>query len=181
MLTSDFFYFFLLFSPLIFSFSSFPPQAHLSIPPSTDPSINNQPIYHINQPIRHHHSLPRLQPLTSLSYSSLFPQEHSDSPSPTSASTFYYPLNSKPQYPESSEGAEPHAGQSPPGQLLGPPPVAAEWNPACYDAAAYSALPPVAAGDTAVLQVTEVGKLCDGCEGSPNTEEPDCQITLMWQ
>ncbi|MEQ2161391.1 hypothetical protein GOODEAATRI_009173 [Goodea atripinnis] len=107
------------------------------------------------------------------------PTEHNDSPSPTSASTFYYSLNSEPPYPESSAGAQPHAGHSPPGQLPWPPPMAAKWNPARDDAVAFSALPPVAAGGGAVLKVMEVPRYCTGDKDDLNTEEPDSQMTLM--
>ncbi|MED6293327.1 hypothetical protein CHARACLAT_009553 [Characodon lateralis] len=105
--------------------------------------------------------------------------EHSDSPSPTSASTFYYSLNSESPYPESSAGAQPHAGHSPPGQLPRPPPMAAKWNPAHDDAVAFSALPPVAAGDGTVLKVMEVPRYCTSDKDDLNTEEPDSQMTLM--
>ncbi|XP_054898611.1 pleckstrin homology domain-containing family A member 1 isoform X2 [Poeciliopsis prolifica] len=102
--------------------------------------------------------------------------EHSDLPSPASASTFYYSLNTEPQCPEPSAGAQPDAGPSPPGQLLGPPAVAPQWNPACDDAVAFGPLAPFSAGDGAVLKVTQAEWLC---EGNPNTEEPDSQMTLM--
>ncbi|PWA21777.1 hypothetical protein CCH79_00003449 [Gambusia affinis] len=105
--------------------------------------------------------------------------EHSDPPSPTSASTFYYSLNTEPQHPEPSAGAQPDAGHSPPGQLLGPPAVAPQWNPARDDAVAFGALASFSAGDGAVLEVTEAEQLSAGDEGDPNTEEPDSQMTLM--
>ncbi|XP_035998207.1 pleckstrin homology domain-containing family A member 1 isoform X3 [Fundulus heteroclitus] len=97
--------------------------------------------------------------------------EHSDSPSPTPASTFYYPINADPEYPESSAGAQPHAGHSPPGQLPRPSPVAAEWNPACDDAVAFGALPPLAAGVGAVVRA--------GGEDDLNAEEPESLSTRM--
>nr|XP_046233335.1 pleckstrin homology domain-containing family A member 1 isoform X1 [Scatophagus argus]XP_046233336.1 pleckstrin homology domain-containing family A member 1 isoform X1 [Scatophagus argus] len=87
--------------------------------------------------------------------------EHSDlSPITTSSSTFYYSLDQKPLHPQSpssttSAGPQPHTGHAPPGQLPGPASVAAEWRPVCDDAPPVSALPPVAAGDGAIFEVTE--------------------------
>ncbi|XP_029312101.1 pleckstrin homology domain-containing family A member 1 isoform X1 [Cottoperca gobio] len=87
--------------------------------------------------------------------------EHSDysPPSPTS-STFYYPFEPELQPPQSSSGTasagpQLHSGHAPPGQLPGPAPVEAEWRPACDDALTFGALPPVAAGDGAVVEVAE--------------------------
>ncbi|TKS89351.1 Pleckstrin -like proteiny domain-containing family A member 1 [Collichthys lucidus] len=91
--------------------------------------------------------------------------DHS-SPSPTSSSTFYYPFDE--ERPQSSSGTasagpEPHAGHPQPRQLPGPAPVEAERRPVGDDAPPVGALPPVAAGDGAVFEVTED----DGGHGSP--------------
>ncbi|XP_038164657.1 pleckstrin homology domain-containing family A member 1 isoform X1 [Cyprinodon tularosa] len=97
--------------------------------------------------------------------------EHSGSPSPTSASTFYYSVNSESLYPESSAGDQPHAGHSPTGQLPQPPSLAAQWSPA-------DELPPVAAGDGSVLKVMATKRLCGG-EDDLTSEDPDKLITQM--
>ncbi|TMS21824.1 Pleckstrin homology domain-containing family A member 1, partial [Larimichthys crocea] len=78
--------------------------------------------------------------------------------SPTSSSTFYYPFDE--EHPQSSSGTasagpEPHAGHPQPRQLPGPAPVEAERRPVGDDAPPVGALPPVAAGDGAVFEVTE--------------------------
>lgn len=106
------------------------------------------------------HNRLSLLPLTSSPPSSL--QERSDhsSPSPTSSSTFYYPLDQELHYPQSSSsatsaGPQPHAGHAPPGQLPGSASVEAERRPVRDDAPPFGALPPVAAGDGAVFKVTE--------------------------
>ncbi|KAI3365523.1 hypothetical protein L3Q82_010134 [Scortum barcoo] len=131
--------------------------------------------------------------------------DHSDysSPSPTSSSTFYYPLKPELQPPQSpsaaSAGPQPHAGHAPPGQLPGPAPVEAERRPVCDDAPPSGTLPPVAAGDGAVLKVmeeenqslwkrrSEVARMGfvdwrrrrGGAEKSRTTENSDLQITLI--
>ncbi|XP_039644657.1 pleckstrin homology domain-containing family A member 1-like isoform X1 [Perca fluviatilis] len=90
------------------------------------------------------------------------PKERSDhsSSSPTSYSTFYYPCGPEPHHPQSSSvgaTARPqlHAGHAPPGQLRGPAPVEAKRRPDRDDASPVGALPPVAAGDAALFQITE--------------------------
>ncbi|XP_078134814.1 pleckstrin homology domain-containing family A member 1-like isoform X2 [Sander vitreus] len=85
--------------------------------------------------------------------------DHSSS-SPTSSSTFYYPSGPEPHHPQCSSigaSARPqlHAGHAPPGQLRGPAPVEAEQRPDRVDAPPFGALPPVAAGDAALFQITE--------------------------
>ncbi|XP_069373650.1 pleckstrin homology domain-containing family A member 1 isoform X2 [Paralichthys olivaceus] len=85
--------------------------------------------------------------------------DHS-SPSPTSSSTFYYPLEQELHYPQSSsrrssEGSQPHAGHAPAGQLPGPASVEAERSPVRDGAPPSGTLPPVTAGDGAVVKVTE--------------------------
>uniref|UniRef100_A0A3Q2ZD36 Pleckstrin homology domain containing, family A (phosphoinositide binding specific) member 1b n=2 Tax=Kryptolebias marmoratus TaxID=37003 RepID=A0A3Q2ZD36_KRYMA len=91
--------------------------------------------------------------------------ERSDSLSPPSAptSTFYYPIDEELPLPESSAGAQPDAGLSPPpGQLPGPPAVEAEQRSGRHDAPPTGALPPVAAGGGAVLKVMEEREHEDG-------------------
>ncbi|AWP18173.1 putative pleckstrin -likey domain-containing family A member 1 [Scophthalmus maximus] len=136
--------------------------------------------------------------------------ERSDhaSPSPTSSSTFYYPLEQEPHYPQSSSssgrpsaGAQPHAGHAgppppPPGQLPGPAAVEAERRPWRGDDAPPSGpLPPVAAGDAALLEVTrqgegtspwkrrsgfaEPGEEEEQLNRSSAAEKSDLQITLI--
>lgn len=119
------------------------------------------------------------------------------SPSPTSSSIFYYPLEPELQFPQSSSSAasadpQPHTGHAPAGQLHGPASMAA----VCDDAPPFGALPPVAAGDGAVFKVTEedespwkrrseIARLGfvgsgDGEElDSRTTENSDLQMTLM--
>ncbi|XP_028424210.1 pleckstrin homology domain-containing family A member 1 isoform X1 [Perca flavescens] len=85
--------------------------------------------------------------------------DHSSS-SPTSYSTFYYPCGPEPHHPQSSSvgaSARPqlHAGHPPPGQLRGPAPMEAKRCPDRDDAPPVGALPPVAAGDAALFQITE--------------------------
>ncbi|XP_035853322.1 pleckstrin homology domain-containing family A member 1 isoform X2 [Sander lucioperca] len=89
------------------------------------------------------------------------PNERSDhsSSSPTSSSTFYYPSGPEPHHPQSSSvgaSARPqlHAGHAPPGQLRGPAPVEAKRRPDGDVAPPFGALPPVAAGDAALFQIT---------------------------
>lgn len=130
-------------------------------------------------------------------------QERSDysSPSPTSSSTFYYPLDPELHHPQSSSstasaGPQPHTGHAPPGQLPGPAPVEAEWRPVRDDAPPLGALPPVTAGDGAVFQVveenespwkrrSEIARLgfVDSGGGeelkSRTTENSDLQMTLI--
>ncbi|XP_026171451.1 pleckstrin homology domain-containing family A member 1 isoform X2 [Mastacembelus armatus] len=86
--------------------------------------------------------------------------EHSDHsfPPTASSSTFYYSLDHELHHPQSystpySAGAQPHTGCTPPGQLPWSVPVEAERRPVCDDAPPFGALPPVAAGDGAVVQV----------------------------
>ncbi|XP_031170813.1 pleckstrin homology domain-containing family A member 1 isoform X3 [Sander lucioperca] len=84
--------------------------------------------------------------------------DHSSS-SPTSSSTFYYPSGPEPHHPQSSSvgaSARPqlHAGHAPPGQLRGPAPVEAKRRPDGDVAPPFGALPPVAAGDAALFQIT---------------------------
>ncbi|KAM9336705.1 pleckstrin homology domain-containing family A member 1-like [Symphorus nematophorus] len=132
--------------------------------------------------------------------------ERSDrpSPSPTSSSTFYYPLDQELHYPQSSSGAapagaQPHAGHAPPGQLPGPAAVEAERRPVRDDAPPFGALPPVTAGDGAVFKVmeeeengspwkrhSEIARLGFGGGGgsgeelnSRTTENSDMQMTLI--
>ncbi|XP_036937511.1 pleckstrin homology domain-containing family A member 1 isoform X1 [Acanthopagrus latus] len=126
--------------------------------------------------------------------------DHS-SPSPTSSSTFYYPLDQELHYPQSSSsatssGPQPHTGHAPPGQLPGPASVEAERRPVRDDAPPIGALPPVAAGDGAVFKVTEeiespwkrrseIARLgfVDGDGGeqlnSRPTENSDLQMTMI--
>ncbi|XP_074519591.1 pleckstrin homology domain-containing family A member 1-like isoform X1 [Halichoeres trimaculatus] len=117
--------------------------------------------------------------------------ERSDhpSPSPSSASIFYYSCDEEPHLPQPSSGAlpagpEPHAGL-PPGQLPGPAPVAAERRPVGDDAPPLGSVAPVPAGDGADLQVaneeeslwkrrSEVAEL-----NSRSAEKSDLQITLI--
>ncbi|XP_053197845.1 uncharacterized protein LOC128381843 [Scomber japonicus] len=96
--------------------------------------------------------------------------ERSDHPSPSptsSSSTFYFALDQElhvpPPPPSSSSGrpsagAQPHAGHAPPppppGQLPGPVAVETERRPDGDDAPPHRPLPPVAAGDGAVVKVT---------------------------
>ncbi|KAK5851303.1 hypothetical protein PBY51_002106 [Eleginops maclovinus] len=128
--------------------------------------------------------------------------EHSGSSSPTStSSTFYYSLDTEPPHPEppsgpSSAGPQLHAGHAPPGQFPRSAAVEAERRAAGDDAAAFCALPPVAAGDGAVLQVAEEDQspwkrrseiVRQGFAGSDSDEElnsrtmekPDLQMTLI--
>ncbi|KAL7371717.1 hypothetical protein ABVT39_004003 [Epinephelus coioides] len=119
------------------------------------------------------------------------------SPSPISYSTFYYPCDEEPHHPQSSsEGPQLHSGHAPPGQLPGLAPVEAERRSVGDDAPAAGTLTPVAAGDGAVFEVTELDKspwkrrseiarlgLVDG-DGeeelnSRTTENSDMQITLI--
>nr|XP_043870437.1 pleckstrin homology domain-containing family A member 1-like [Solea senegalensis] len=79
--------------------------------------------------------------------------EHSDQSSPSS--TFYYSLDQELHYPQSSAGAGPQTGPTGSGQFPGPAAVATEWRPVCDDAPPPGTLPPVAAGDAAVVKVTE--------------------------
>ncbi|XP_070708460.1 pleckstrin homology domain-containing family A member 1-like isoform X1 [Pempheris klunzingeri] len=124
--------------------------------------------------------------------------DHS-SPSPTSCSTFYYPLDQDLYRPQSSSsapptGPQPDPGHAPPGQLSGAASVEAEWRPVRDDAPPFGALPPVAAGDGAVLKVTEenespwkrrseiarMGLDGDGEEqNSRTTDSSDLQMTLI--
>ncbi|XP_050922342.1 pleckstrin homology domain-containing family A member 1 isoform X5 [Lates calcarifer] len=129
------------------------------------------------------------------------PSDH-PTPSPTSSSTFYYSLDQEPYHPQSSSGAlsagsQPHAGHAPAGQLPGPASMEVEQCPVGDDAPAPGALPPVAAGDGAVLKVTkgedeslwkrrsgaaELGFLGSGGEEELNrctTEISNLHITLM--
>ncbi|KAG8008863.1 Pleckstrin-like proteiny domain-containing family A member 1 [Nibea albiflora] len=119
--------------------------------------------------------------------------DHS-SPSPTSSSTFYYPFDEEHSQSSSgtaSAGPEPHTGLPQPRQLPGPAPVEAERRPVGDDAPPVGTLPPIAAGDGAVFEVTE-----DGGHGSPwkrrlvgsgggeelnshTTEKADIQMTLI--
>lgn len=129
--------------------------------------------------------------------------ERSDnsSPSPTSSSTFYYPVEEELHYPQSSSGApsagpQLHTGHAPPGQLPGSAPVEAERRPDRDGAPAFGALPPVAAGDGAVVEVTEengspwkrrsemarlgfVGSGGGQELNSRTTEKSDLQMTLI--
>ncbi|XP_022599032.1 pleckstrin homology domain-containing family A member 1-like isoform X1 [Seriola dumerili] len=130
--------------------------------------------------------------------------ERSDhpSPSPTSSSIFYYPLDQEPHHPHSSSGpssagTQPHTGHAPPGQLPGPASVEAERRSVRDDAPPFGALPPVAAGDGAVLKVTgaedeslwkrrsemaKLGFVGSGGEEELNrhtTENSDVSITLI--
>ncbi|XP_053270002.1 pleckstrin homology domain-containing family A member 1 isoform X2 [Pleuronectes platessa] len=134
----------------------------------------------IHPPSRH--STVSLLPLTS-SPASLSLQEHSDqsSPSPTSSSTFYYPLEPELHYPQSSAGSQPHAGHAPAGRLPGPAPLEAE---PVRDGAPPPALPPVAAGDVPVLPVTENQSPWKHRSGEEELnlcppEKSDLQITLI--
>ncbi|XP_041830202.1 pleckstrin homology domain-containing family A member 1 isoform X1 [Melanotaenia boesemani] len=115
--------------------------------------------------------------------------EPSDPPSPSSAPSlsFRYALNSEPRPPgSSSAGAQPNAGHASPGQLPGPPPVEAQRRSVDGGAAPVHAVPPVAAGDGAVLQVMEVDALprehSSNGETQPSGRPPqnfDKQMTLM--
>ncbi|XP_062271246.1 uncharacterized protein LOC133977126 [Scomber scombrus] len=100
--------------------------------------------------------------------------ERSDPPSPSptsSSSTFYFPLDQELHLPpppppppssspgRSSAGAQPLAGHAPPpppppGQLPGPVAMETERRPNGDDAPPHRPLPPVAAGDGAVVKVT---------------------------
>ncbi|KAM7370347.1 hypothetical protein PAMP_009902 [Pampus punctatissimus] len=126
--------------------------------------------------------------------------DHS-SPSPTSSSTFYYPLDQELRYPRSSPsaasaGAQPHAGHAPPGQLPGPASVETQRCPVGRDAPPCGSLPPVAAGDGAVVKVTreeespwkrrsEIARLGFGGGGKEEelsictTENSDLQMSLI--
>uniref|UniRef100_A0A1A7XJP0 Uncharacterized protein n=1 Tax=Iconisemion striatum TaxID=60296 RepID=A0A1A7XJP0_9TELE len=103
--------------------------------------------------------------------------EHSDPPSPSSAplSTFYYNLEL--QHPESSAGAQPDAGHSPPGQLSGPSPVEAQRCSVRDDAVPVCTLPPVAAGDASALEVMEEQRCCSS--GEDQQQNSETLITLM--
>uniref|UniRef100_UPI003AAFF844 pleckstrin homology domain-containing family A member 1-like isoform X1 n=1 Tax=Centroberyx gerrardi TaxID=166262 RepID=UPI003AAFF844 len=129
--------------------------------------------------------------------------EHSDnsSSSPTSSSTFYYPVDQELHYPQSScpapAGAQPHPG---PGRLPGSASLETErrpiWRGDGDDAPPPGALPPVAPGDGAVVEVTgeredespwkrrsEVARLGFGSGeeelSTPTAEESDLQISLV--
>ncbi|XP_035522709.1 pleckstrin homology domain-containing family A member 1 [Morone saxatilis] len=126
--------------------------------------------------------------------------DHS-TPSPTASSTFYYPLDPELHPPQSSSSSasaspQPHTGHPPPRQLPGPASVEAEWCPVRDVAPPVSALPPVAAGDSADFKVTEeeeslwkrrseIARLgfvgSGGGEelNSRTTEKSDLQITLI--
>ncbi|XP_034426086.1 pleckstrin homology domain-containing family A member 1 isoform X2 [Hippoglossus hippoglossus] len=115
--------------------------------------------------------------------------ERSDlsSPSPTSSSTFYYPLEPELHYPQSSSrrssaGSQPHAGHAPAGQLPGPASLEAE--PVRDGGPPSGALPPVPAGDGAVLKVTENQSPWKRRSGEEELnrctpEKSDLQITLI--
>ncbi|XP_034564577.1 pleckstrin homology domain-containing family A member 1-like isoform X1 [Notolabrus celidotus] len=130
--------------------------------------------------------------------------ERSDhpSPSPSSASVFYYPLDEESHLAQSSSGAssaglEPHPGPAPPGELPGPAPVEAERRPVGDDAPPFGSVAPVPAGDGADFQVrgesespwkrrSEVAAQLSFVRGEgdeePNsrtTESSDLQITLI--
>ncbi|XP_061564768.1 pleckstrin homology domain-containing family A member 1 isoform X1 [Cololabis saira] len=101
----------------------------------------------------------------------------SDSASPTSQ------FEPELRYPESPPaGAEPHAGLAAPGQLPEPPAVAAERCPVRDGAPPPGALPPLAAGDAAVLQVMgneSPWKRRSAAGGGQLGEESDVQMSLM--
>ncbi|XP_069016027.1 pleckstrin homology domain-containing family A member 1 isoform X1 [Embiotoca jacksoni] len=111
-------------------------------------------------------------------------------PSPAPSSTFYFPLELQPELhlPQSgSEGAQPRAGLPAPGQLPGSPAVEAERRSVRDGAPPPSTLPPVAAGDGAVFQVTEEEswRSRDEIEEEEElnrqrpTEKSDMQMTLI--
>ncbi|XP_058477894.1 pleckstrin homology domain-containing family A member 1 isoform X1 [Solea solea] len=81
--------------------------------------------------------------------------EHSDQSSPSYSSTFYCSLDQELHYPHSSAGVGPQTGPAGSGQFPGPAAVATEWRPVRDDAPPPGTLPPVAAGDAAVVKVTE--------------------------
>ncbi|XP_033974961.1 pleckstrin homology domain-containing family A member 1-like [Trematomus bernacchii] len=122
--------------------------------------------------------------------------EHSGNSSPIStSSTFYYPINTDLPSPEPPTGSSPagpqlHSGPPPPGQLPGSAAVEAERR------SALCALPPVAAGDRALLQVAEedqspwkrrseiarqeiVGSDGDEELNGRTMEKPNLQMTLI--
>ncbi|XP_037547641.1 pleckstrin homology domain-containing family A member 1 [Nematolebias whitei] len=87
-------------------------------------------------------------------------QERSDPPSS-------YPIDEELQLPEPSACAQPDPGPSPPpGQLPGPPAVAAERRAGRRDAPPPGTLPPLAAGGAALLKVTEEQNHGDGSHDS---------------
>ncbi|CAJ1081363.1 pleckstrin homology domain-containing family A member 1-like isoform X1 [Xyrichtys novacula] len=125
------------------------------------------------------------------------------SPSPTSASVFYYSLDEDPPLAQSSSsgassaGPEPQFGPAPPGELPGPAALEAERRPVGDGAPPYGSVPPFSAGDGANYKVkeeesespwkrrSEIAQLSfvrgDGDEelNSHTTEESDLQITLI--
>ncbi|XP_054605422.2 pleckstrin homology domain-containing family A member 1 isoform X1 [Nothobranchius furzeri] len=103
--------------------------------------------------------------------------EHRDPPTPSSAplSTFYYDLEL--QHPESSAGAQPDTGHSPPGQLSGPSSVEAQQCSARDYAISVGTFPPVAAGDASALQVTEDRRRCSS--GEDQQQHSEMVITFM--
>ncbi|KAM3860012.1 pleckstrin homology domain-containing family A member 1-like [Diretmus argenteus] len=126
--------------------------------------------------------------------------DHSSS-SPTSSSTFYYPVNQEPHYPQSPRapaGAQPHAGHAPAGRLPESSSLETEWRPVGRpvdgdDAPPPSAVPPLAPGDGPAFKVTardehtespwkrrsEVGDGSGEELSKPSTDESDLQISLL--
>ncbi|CAN9508856.1 unnamed protein product [Ophioblennius macclurei] len=124
--------------------------------------------------------------------------EHSDnsSPSPTSSSIFYYSLGPEPPSSASSSssssscgsaGAQPDAGPAA-GRLPGPPAVEAERRAVGDGAPPVGAVPPLAAGDAAAIQVTGQEEAWRRHGGLHQQEEEarrrpadqtDLQMTLM--